>query len=202
MLGLQEGQKVLIIRYGKKTDCIEKYCEVIADSGFCWFGKIGVIPSKKVIAAIQSEDSPKIVLYSKGKGYIAVVEDIIFEKPNDGYPSYYQEELFDKLVYPKSYFKLTSIKQLSGEDLEKLKIVSSGSPAIETLSRSMSSFFLAEYGKSRPIIMENVQLKRSKTKMLNINECSYRKNGKCTKRGFVSYDYECKRPSNCMGQKR
>ena len=40
---IEEGQKVLILRYGKKKDCIDKHLEVIKENGYCWFGKIGVI---------------------------------------------------------------------------------------------------------------------------------------------------------------
>ncbi|MDD6516226.1 MAG: hypothetical protein PUG45_12620 [bacterium] len=202
MLELQEGQKVLIIRYGKKPDCIEKHCDVLTDNGYCWFGKIGVVPSKKVVDAILAEEFPKIVLYSQGKGYVADVTEIAYEKPVEGYPQYYQEELFDELVFPKSYFKLISIKHLSGEELSNLTIVSSGSSAIETLNRSMSSFFFAEYGKSKTIIIDKKKRKSNKKQGIGINECYYRKNGKCTKRNFVNYEYKCERPSTCIGQKR
>ena len=131
MLKLQEGQKVLIIRYGKKHDCIEKHSEVIKRLGYCWFGKIGVIPSKKAVSAIQSEEDPMIVLYSQGKGYLARVSEVVYEKPDEGYPEYYESELFDELVFPKSYFKITGIEALSSDKLAKLRIVSSGSPALE-----------------------------------------------------------------------
>lgn len=202
MIGLQEGQKVFIIRYGKKSDCIEKHNEVIVDKGYCWFGKIGVVPSKKAVDAIFIEKFPKIILYSQGKGYIADVDEIVYEKPADGYPDYYQKELFDELVLPKSYFILTSIEQITNEDLSKLKVVSSGSQALETLNRSMSSFFFAEYGRATPVVIEEKKSKRVKNQKIDINECQYQKNGKCTKKGFVNYEYECERPSACMGQKR
>lgn len=112
-----------------------------------------MIPTKKAISAIQSEEFSKIVLYSQGKGYVASDSDIAYEKPEEGYPEYYEKELFDELVFPKSYFKLTEIESFSSEVLSKLRIVSSGSPALETLNRSMSSFFFAEYGKSKPVVL-------------------------------------------------
>ena len=202
MLGLQEGQKVLIIRYGKKTDCIEKHKEVIGDKGYCWFGKIGVVPSKKAVDAIFTEECPKIILYSQGKGYVADVDEIIYEKPAVGYPKYYQEELFDELVFPKSYFKLTSIEKITNEDLSKLKVVSSGSQAFETLNRSMSSFFFAEYGRAKPVVIEEKKSRQVKKRKLDINECQYQKNGECKKKRFINYEYKCERPSTCMGQKR
>lgn len=120
----------------------KKHREVIEFKGYCWFGKIGVVPSQKAIDAITKEATPKIILYSQGKGYVADVSEIRYEKPDNGYPEYYNDELFDKLIFPKSYFKLLDIQALSNEDLSKLRIVSSGRQAIETFNRSMSSFSL------------------------------------------------------------
>jgi len=205
MLDIQEGQKVLIIRYGKKPDCIEKHLEVINAIGYCWFGKVGVAPSNKVVSAVLNEDHPKIVLYSQGKGYVADVAKISTEKPLEGYPDYYQEELFDQLIFPKSYFKLTSIEPYDSENLAKITVISSGSPAMETLNKSMASFFIAQYGK---LILPNTEdlkdIKKPKIEksLLGLNECIYRKNGVCTKIGFISYRFECDRPSVCVGQKR
>ena len=199
---LTEGQRVLIIRYGKKKDCIEKHQEVLENIGYCWFGKIGVIPSAKVIKAIQDEDVPKIVLYSQGKSFVADMTEVSYEKPQEGYPAYYQTELFDETVFPKSYYKITSIKPLDGNDLDKLRIVSSGSRALDTLNRSMSSFFFAEFGKARLVSTIEKKTKRPKIKEIDINDCVYRKNGMCGRKGFINYGYECERPSGCAGQKR
>jgi hypothetical protein len=207
MLKFKEGQKSVIIRYGKNiiSDCIEKHMETIKENGYCWFGKIGVVPSKKVMDAVLAEDTPIVVLYSNGLAYIAALEEISLKQPDKGYPEYYQAELFEKLIYPKSYYKFTSIKKMTKEDLDKLRVVSSGSYAITTLSRSMSSFFYVEYEKTRVVIerKEKKQPKKKKEKaQVAINDCVYKKDGKCNKKGFVSFQFECKRPSSCMGQKR
>ncbi|MGC6178317.1 hypothetical protein [Lacrimispora sp. 38-1] len=199
---IEEGQKVLILRYGKKKDCIDKHIEVIKENGYCWFGKIGIIPSAKAIKAIQDEDAPKIVLYSQGKGFVADVTEISYEKPQEGYPAYYQTELFDELVFPKSYYKLTSIEPLDGNELDKLRIVSSGNRVLDTLNRSMSSFFFAECGKTRPMPVIKKKTTQPKKKEIDINNCAYREDGMCGHKGFVNYKYECERPSSCRGQKR
>ena len=138
---LEEGQKLLILRYGKKKDCIELHQKVINENGYCWFGKIGVVPSAKVIESIMKEENPSIVLFSQGNGYVARLEKIEYQKPTDGIPEYYSEELYAANIFPKSYYKLTSIQMLGRADLEMLKIVSSGNKALDTLNRSMSSFF-------------------------------------------------------------
>lgn len=203
MGGLTEGQKVLIIRYGKKKDCIEKHQEVLDKIGYCWFGKIGFIPSSKVIAAIQEERNPAIVLYSQGNAYLCRVSDVAYEKPEEGFPEYYVTELFDELVFPKSYYKILSIEMLYSDDLQKMRIVSSGSLLNDTLNRSMSSFFFAEYGKAKLEILKRKteQKHERKKKSLDQNDCIYRKKGICDRKGFVNYKYECERPCACVGQK-
>lgn len=106
---------------------------------------------------IFTEEYSRIILYFQGKRYIANLEEIIYQKSLDGYPKYYQKELFDKLIFPKIYFKLTLIKQITNEKLSKLKVVSSGSQVLETLNRSMS-FFFAEYvtGKTKHLYRSKV----------------------------------------------
>lgn len=198
----KEGQKTLIIRYGKKADCIEKHKEVIESIGYCWFGKIGVVPGRKAITSVQAEDNPMIILYSQGKGYIAFFKEITYQCPTEGYPQYYEEELFEKLIFPKCYFKITAIEKIETADLAKFRIVSSGNDAISTLGRSMASFFYAEYGKSQRVISVSTCEKKKKTveEPLNRDSCIYKKDGKCTRRSFVNYKYECERPNNCAGQ--
>ena len=45
---LQQGQKLLVLRYGKQIieNCIELHQEIIEEIGYCWFGKLGTVPSK------------------------------------------------------------------------------------------------------------------------------------------------------------
>lgn len=64
---LRQGQKLLVLRYGKQiiSNCIELHEEKIEDIGFCWFGKLGTIPSNKSIEAVLEEDDPAIVLYAR-----------------------------------------------------------------------------------------------------------------------------------------
>ncbi len=200
---LTENQKVLIVRYGKKIDCIEKHIAVIDKLGYCWFGKIGVVPSKRIIEAVEEEDNPTIILYSQGNAYLCRIDKILYEKPEEGFPEYYETELFEKHIYPKSYFKILSIERLCNDDLQKLRIVSSGNPAVDTLNRSMSSFFFAEYGNAKELhntIKQDKKIERKK-KTSDQNDCIYKKEGICARKGFVNYKYKCERPSSCAGQK-
>ena len=202
---LQQGQKLLVLRYGKQIiqNCIELHQEKAEELGYCWFGKLGTVPSKKSIEAILEAEKPSIVLYSRGAAYLCEISEVAYEKPKEGYPDYYEEELFQKFTYPTVYFKLVSIESLDINALEKFRVVSSGNSAINTLLHSMSSFLFIEYGKAGTL---NVKLKDEKKikerEQLPENDCVYRKDGRCSLKSFVNYQYECDRPSNCLRQKR
>lgn len=202
---LQQGQKLLVLRYGKQIidNCIELHGEKIEELGFCWFGKLGTIPSKKSIDAIMSEEIPTIILYARGAAYICEVSEVSYEQPKDGYPEYYEKELFQKLTFPTVYFKLTAIEELDANELSKFTVISSGNSAINTLMHSMSSFLFVMYGKEvREEKQERKAVKKKTRIQLPENDCVYRKNGRCSLKNFVNYQYECERPSSCIRQKR
>lgn len=202
---LQQGQNLLVLRYGKQIieNCIELHKEKIDELGYCWFGKLGTVPSKKSIDAMLNEENPMLILYARGSAYICEVSEVMYDKPNKGCPDYYQVELFDNLSFPTVYFKLNSIEPLDINDLEKFTVVSSGNTAINTLLHSMSSFLFVSFGKSQCIVDKPKEKKKAvKKEKLAENDCVYRKDGRCGLRSFVNYQYECDRPANCIRQKR
>lgn len=202
---LRQGQKLLVLRYGKQiiSNCIELHEEKIEDIGFCWFGKLGTIPSNKSIEAVLEEDDPAIVIYARGAAYLCEVSEIAYEQPESGCPDYYKDELFDKLTFPSVYFRLTKIEELETRELSKFTVVSSGNSAINTLMHSMSSFLLVTYGKeSVDEKKEKKVVKKEKRLLLPENDCVYRKSGVCNLKSFVNYQYECARPNSCIKQKR
>lgn len=203
--GLQQGQKILILRYGKQIveECIKLHQEIIEDLGYVWFGKLGTAPGKNSIDSMLDEEQPKLILYARGEGYLCSVEEVSYNTPTDGYPEYYQKELFEKLIYPSIYFKLITIEKIEISDLDELTVVSSGNSALNTLMHSMSSFLFVSYGRAaREEIKPKKSVKPAKREPLSDNDCIYRKDGHCGLKGFVSYQFECERPSSCMRQKR
>ena len=60
---LQQGQKLLVLRYGKQIieNCIELHQEKIDSLGYCWFGKLGTVPSKKSIDAMNKKGRKDII---------------------------------------------------------------------------------------------------------------------------------------------
>ncbi|QBE97984.1 hypothetical protein PMF13cell1_03547 [Blautia producta] len=202
---LQQGQKLLVLRYGKQIveNCIELHKDIVEEIGYCWFGKLGTVPSKKSIDAVFAETNPYIILYTRGEAFLCGVSEVTYGEPDIGYPGYYKSELFDKLSFPTIYFKLESIESLDVNELEKFTVISSGNSAISTLLHSMSSFLYISYGKIEKSKTESEEKKRIKTKkILSENDCVYKRDGRCGLKSFVNYQYECDRPSTCMRQKR
>lgn len=204
---MEVGQRFLVVRFGTNiiANCIEEHQEVIRKKGYCWFGKIGVVPSKKTLEELLSHDNPMIMLYTRNHAYECSLAEVIIEKPKEGYPDYYETELFEQGRYPKSYYKLTSITEVSIGELSKYIVVSSRNELMNTLNKSMSSYFYAEYPDKDVVRNDPSQRKLSavnKKELLPSNECRYQKEGRCTLKGFVNYQYECERPSTCLRQKR
>ena len=151
----------------------------------------------------MSEEIPTIILYARGAAYICEVSEVSYEQPKDGYPEYYEKELFQKLTFPTVYFKLTAIEELDANELSKFTVISSGNSAINTLMHSMSSFLFVMYGKEvREEKQERKAVKKKTCIQLPENDCVYRKNGRYSLKNFVNYQYECERPSSCIRQKR
>lgn len=207
---MKPGHKILVLRYGNNIvpDCIEKHHEVINEYGYCWFGKIGTSPSSKIINALLEEDEPEIILYKKGKAHLCSLMEVSDKEPIDGYPEYYKEYLYDQMIFPKIYFKLSSIKEIELNELDKCIVCSSRARLIDTLNRSMSSFIFAMVPDSDSKAVGTITVSKegkyikSNRELLDKNDCVYRKDGKCSNRRCINYQYECDRPSTCIKQKR
>ena len=202
------GQKFLVIRFGTniKADCIKEHERIVKSIGECWFGKIGVVPSKKSIDIVLGMDNPKILLYTKNHAYECGLIEVSLEKPKGDYPEYYNEELFDKGIYPNSYYKLSSIKEIGMNELGKYVVVSSRNRLTDTLNKSMSSYFFAEYPDKKqgdvPSNKRTKKIENTDKKTLSANDCRYKKDGCCSLKSCINYKYECERPNMCAKQKR
>lgn len=202
--------KILVLRYGTNiiTDCIKFHIDVIKEKGYCWFGKIGRAPSEGVLKDVLDEGVGKIILYSRTGCYLCTVNEISYDKPQDSYPKYYDEYIFNQKINPSIYVKLTDMEEMDTSVLAKYVVCSSGNPLPVTLNKSMNSFFVVQKlgnGEARKTDKEktsSIEKKKDDTQQLDINDCIYRKDGKCNRRGFVSFQFDCVRPSNCSGQRR
>lgn len=207
---LTKKEKILILRYANNIipDCIQSHIDVLQKDGYCWFGKIGKIPSKKVIDEILEEKEGTIVLYARNKCYLCKFIKAQVDTPSESYPMYYNDKLFGNGIKPNCYFKLITIKSISLSELEEYFICSSHNRVIDALLKSMSSVFIAEK-VSGDIDEYNIVRKKNEDEKLDLkspfieeNDCVYRKDGKCTLINFVNYEYECDRPKSCIKQTR
>ncbi len=202
------GQQFLVLRFGTniQPNCIEEHQKVIDRVGECWFGKIGVVPSNKAIKAVMAVEKPKLILYTKSHAYECDFTEVVLERPFMNYPDYYEVELFSKGIEPKSYYKLTTIKEVELQELNKYVVVSSRNKLTETLYKSMSSYFFAEYPDkdqmAPPVSRHKEKKSKYDKKLLPSNDCRYRKDGRCTLRSCINYKYKCERANMCIKQKR
>ena len=198
---LVRGQNILVLRYSSaiRIDIIEQHQAIIAERGYCWYGKLGGITREIVIHAIKISESPIIMLYSKGKAFLCDFVEMTTEKPIDGYPKYYDEQQ----IYPSCYFKLTSIEPVDLSILNHLYVRSSKRKLSEVFSKQcMSSTLLVAYDEIKDLPKYvNTQRSRSNEKLGKEN-CRFKKQGICTLSSCINYQYECDRPSACAKQKR
>ncbi len=206
---LQPGQKLLVVRYGVNIEenCIELHKQIILLKGYCWFGKIGIVPSKSSYQPVLGEENSAIILYNRRAAYLCSFLDICFDKPEEGYPAYYQYALFDQYEFPRCYFKIGSITEIPQESLSEFYVVSSGNDALTTLNNARTSFLFVSYGKLSENELDKIRRKqllmqKESRPVLSTNDCYYRKEGVCTLKSCISYQYECERPSSCAKQRR
>lgn len=201
---MRKGQQFLLLRYSNNIvpDTIKQHQDVIDKLGYCWFGKIGMVPSAKIQKVILDENESRIILYTRSVAHECHLLGIAEHKPSEGCPEYYEKEG----VYPSVYFKLASIEPIEISELDKYSIISTGRKLPDAIWHSMTSYFFAEWPdeeKKKPEEKKReARAKKEKETQLPTNDCIYRKNGKCTCRSCISYQYECERPSMCLKQKR
>lgn len=198
---LEKGQKLLVLRYNTKAEpnCIALHEKVIQQLGFCWFGKIGKIPSAWMLEAVFSEKTPAIILYNRSGSYLAELKDFSYDTQYDGIPDYYNEMLYSKGVFPESYYKLNSIERINDQLFERLIVFSSNKSMKDTLSgRAMSSFFFVGYENTSSIPDKQIKSKRFSPIRQEQTVCKYIKNGICRNRKSINYQYECERPGVCI----
>ena len=140
------GDKFIILRYSNGIyDCIKNHKAVIDERGYCWFGKIGAVPSERALKEKLNPENPLAVLYCSGNAFISQLLGISHEKPVEGYPAYYQKFMYDRNIYPKMYFKLGSLEEFPHKIFAKCVSLSSKRPLVESVTKSMASCFYGEY---------------------------------------------------------
>ena len=143
---IKNGKKAFIVRYSDflKENCIDIHKDVLAQNGYCWFGKLGQKPSNRYASLVLAEEEPVIILRSKKEDYICRLTEISTETPSDAIPAYYKDVLFANGNYPSSYFKLTSIQPFDRKNYKYFRVNSSRNEVTVALQKSMNSMFFVE----------------------------------------------------------
>lgn len=143
---ISKNQELILIRYSDMFgyDTIMEHKKIIDENKYCYFGKVGKKSSNSHIKNMLNSKEPAIILKSKNNTYIAVVDGIVFEKPNDHYPKYYEKELFEKNNFPSIYFKLIKIIKMDKKYLNNFIVKSSLNSLPQALQQSMTSQLLVK----------------------------------------------------------
>lgn len=198
---LQKGQIVLVMRYSDEIqkNCILLHRDILMQTGYCWYGKVGMAPSEKTINPVMNEGTPVMILYNRKQSYLCEIEEVVDRKPSSSYPKYYDDKIFMSEKAPQCYFKITSIEEIATEDIARFGVKSSGSNMLSAMKKSMVSFSLGVYMED---VQPDIVVHKEKKPKKNVgNECIYRKNEKCNLRTCVNYQYFCERPSTCSKRK-
>ena len=131
-------------------------------------------------------EQPMLVLYRKGAAYLCKMEKYTVNRPEQGFPEYYEE----MGVFPSISFKLTSIEPCEDEVFHNSIVVSTGAYVEDVVYHSRIPFMLCSY-------VDEATLEK-----LDENDCRYRKDGFCTCRTCVNFDCLCERPKSCVKQRR
>ena len=143
---IKKDDKLLVVRYSNVygEDVMLNHKKTLEKYGYCYFGKFGAKPSQKHYNEIMQSEHPRLLLISKDEAFICDLEDIIFEKPKEGCPKYYDEKIFKKGLELSTYFKIKSIYELGRKNVGRFTVVSSLSNLSESLKRSMTSMMLVQ----------------------------------------------------------
>lgn len=186
---IRDTQKYMVLRYSTTSmkDCIEQHISILNDNGYCWFGKIGAVPSKMILDSVYREKKPAIVLYGainrKKAAFLCRTDIFTTEKPTNGYPKYYDD--LDMSIF----FRLLSIEECPDRLLRTSIVCSTGTYVDDALFHSRIPYLLAEY-------------KKHNSETIQLDDCKYKRNGICNNITCVDYGLNCLSPATCKKQHR
>ena len=197
---------ILLLRYSNYhgIDTIAEHQKVIDQKGYCWFGKIGKIPSQKYISLYQKEEGNIAYLYTYGILHECRITEISFERPDDGTPSYYEHELYiNKDLTPQIFFKLEYIKEVDIDILDNYLVSSSGKDIKYDLKKSISSYYLIRDKKAGFTPKARRKVSTTIHKIEVPKDCIFRnkENNTCMNSKCINYTYDCIGAQRCIKQK-
>lgn len=138
---LEAGSKIFVLRYNENyiTDAMEIHSDKCKENGKCWYGKAGKKPNMRKLKEFMG-NGINMIFYNKNKTYVCKLNDVSEEKPNSGYPDYYNNSMWR----PSSWYLITELTRIDKDILNKLVVVSTGKKMSETINSSMTSFYFTQ----------------------------------------------------------
>lgn len=142
----------LLMRYSDKfsDDTIAAHLDVVRRKGSVWLGKMGKTLARQHVKALNEQCSNKVPTYvflvQKLPGgyevYQASLAEVSRSFPEDQklIPPYYDKQKITS--YVRLWQRVTAIKKVDSAVLKRLHIVTSGSPAADSIRQSMAALFI------------------------------------------------------------
>ena len=145
--------KHIVVRYSEKFGAtIDLHNKVAQENGFVWFGKMGSTIANRWIRIFdeqlsRGQNTFLFLVRRDGTRYVFHKARIL-QIQRDSVPAttempgYYADH---NLIRQMScFFKIDLLKPCLKNEIEKIRLASSGSPVTETLSGSMAGLFIVE----------------------------------------------------------
>lgn len=201
---MELNDKILLLRYSDfhGISTVNVHVQVVEENGKCWWAKIGKQPSEKYLKEYLEQNEKVCLLYTPGILHICKLGKVLFERPKDSYPAYYDEYIFGKENEPRTFFELLEIKPIDVSFLSDYVVSVSGKEALYDLKKTISSYiFIQHRDAPRKEKKKRCPTTVKKTEVSN-KDCMYRIDGHCNNKSCVNYQYECFRPEYCIKQKK
>ena len=138
---LEAESYVFVLRFNENyiIDAMEIHKDICMKRGDCWYGKAGKKPNMNRIMEFIG-DGIKMLFYSRNKIYICDLINVSFEKPNEGYPDYYDNSMWK----PNTWFQIKNLMRVNKDILDELLVMSTEKTMTDTINSSMTSFFFTK----------------------------------------------------------
>lgn len=145
---LVKGSKIVVFKYAdiKSYDCIYEHNQLLRDNGYVWFGKLGQRPTdNRLSELLHKYEEGILILKNRDKLFLCTFTDFRSDRPlSNEYPPYYDIEILNNQAF-SVWLKLTSIKRIKDKAiLDNVVVKSSRQPILDSMSRSMCSYFFSE----------------------------------------------------------
>ncbi len=199
--------RILLLRYSDAhgIDTISEHKAVINECGSCYWAKIGKQPRPVYLSTYLAQQKRMIFLSSGRALHVCLLKDVRWQRPEDKYPLYYNEEIFGKSNEPHLFFQIESMEKAPFALLDDYVVCNSYKPVSYDLKKTISSYMFIQH-KDAPREEKKQQIRKHESVTPKVekrnNTCKYLSSGLCSNKRSVNYQYECIHPQSCIKRSR